>query len=75
MTFRPLVFAASFALVLSACGSVATETDTAPSAPSQYDTSFVVNTINWSACPESSSKAVECGTLEVPFDYDDPDIG
>ena len=75
MTFRPLVFAASFALVLTACGSVATETETAPSALSQYDTSFVVNTINWSACPESSSKEVECGTLEVPFDYDDPDIG
>ena len=75
MTFRPLVFAASFALVFTACGSATTETETAPSAPSQYDTSFVVNTINWSACPESSSKQVECGTLEVPFDYEDPDIG
>ena len=75
MTFRPLVFAASFALVFTACGSATTETETAPSAPSQYDTSFVVNTINWSACPESSSKEVECGTLEVPFDYDEPEIG
>jgi len=75
VTFRPLVCAASFALALTACGSATTETETAPPAPSQHDTSFVVNTINWSACPDSSSTAVECGTLEVPFDYNNPDIG
>ena len=75
MTFRPLVFAASFALVFTACGSATTETETAPLTPSQYDTPFVVNTINLSACPDSTSNSVECGTLEVPFDYNDPDIG
>ena len=73
--FLGLLVALCVIVALAACGSATTETETAPSAPSQYDTSFVVNTINWSACPDSSSTAVECGTLEVPFDYDEPEIG
>jgi pimeloyl-ACP methyl ester carboxylesterase len=38
-------------------------------------TEFVVNPIEWKACEGSTSTEVECGNIEVPFDYSDPDQG
>src|SRR5687768_5270723 len=34
-----------------------------------------VGTIEWSACTGPGSGADECGTLDVPLDYDDPAAG
>jgi pimeloyl-ACP methyl ester carboxylesterase len=34
-----------------------------------------VNPIEWNACDGSTSTKVECGNIEVPFDYANPDQG
>jgi pimeloyl-ACP methyl ester carboxylesterase len=74
MTFRPLAFAATLALTISACGSSSSSTDT--TAPSLDNTTeFVVNPIVWTACDGSTNTEVECGNIEVPFDYADPEQG
>jgi len=74
MTFRPLVFAVTLALTITACGSSSSSTDT--TAPSLDNTTeFVVNPIVWTACDGSTNTEVECGNIEVPFDYADPEQG
>jgi pimeloyl-ACP methyl ester carboxylesterase len=74
MTFRPLAFAVTLALTITACGSSSSSTDT--TAPSLDNTTeFVVNPIVWTACDGSTNTEVECGNIEVPFDYADPEQG
>jgi pimeloyl-ACP methyl ester carboxylesterase len=74
MTFRPLAFAVTLALTIAACGSSSSSTDT--TVPSLDNTTeFVVNPIEWTACDGSTNTEVECGNIEVPFDYADPDQG
>jgi pimeloyl-ACP methyl ester carboxylesterase len=74
MTFRPLVFAVTLALTTTACGNSSSSSDT--TAPSLVSTTeFVVNPIDWKACDGSTSTEVECGSIEVPFDYTDPEQG
>jgi pimeloyl-ACP methyl ester carboxylesterase len=74
MTFRPLAFAVTLALTITACGSSSSSTDT--TVPSLDNTTeFVVNPIEWTACDGSTNTEVECGNIEVPFDYADPDQG
>ena len=59
-------------LVLVGCGSngssnPATTISTGPYVPANFD---------WKACDESASTtSVQCGTLEVPFDYNNPSAG
>ena len=59
-------------LVLVGCGSngssnPATTISTGPYVPANFD---------WKACDESASTtSVQCGTLEVPFDYNNPSVG
>jgi pimeloyl-ACP methyl ester carboxylesterase len=74
MTFRPLAFAVTLALTITACGSSSSSTDT--TVPSLDNTTeFVVNPIVWTACDGSTNTEVECGNIEVPFDYANPDQG
>jgi pimeloyl-ACP methyl ester carboxylesterase len=74
MTFRPLAFAVTLALTITACGSSSSSTDT--TVPSLDNTTeFVVNPIEWTACDGSTNTEVECGNIEVPFDYADPEQG
>jgi pimeloyl-ACP methyl ester carboxylesterase len=74
MTFRPLAFAVTLALTITACGSSSSSTDT--TVPSLDNTTeFVVNPIVWTACDGSTNSEVECGNIEVPFDYADPEQG
>lgn len=72
------------ALFIAACGSTSTTRPTtlggATSNTSSSTTPFVAQPIDWKACkadatgtPETSQ--VTCGYLEVPFDYDNPDLG
>ena len=61
-------------LSLAACGGTSTSSDTTAN-PLNTTTEFVVNPIEWKACDGSTSKEVECGNIEVPFDYADPDQG
>jgi pimeloyl-ACP methyl ester carboxylesterase len=74
MTFRPLAFVVTLALTITACGSSSLSTDT--TVPSLDNaTAFVVNPIEWNTCEGSTNTEVECGNIEVPFDYADPEQG
>jgi len=74
MTFRPLATVVTLALTITACGNSSSSTDT--TTPSLDNaTAFVVNPIEWNTCESSTSTEVECGNIEVPFDYSDPDKG
>ena len=83
---RLAALAAVGALALAACGEriiVGSSSDTAPdggpaavpttteAAPTPADAPD--GTIDWSPC--TAGGTLECGTLEVPYDYDDPGIG
>jgi len=61
-------------LALSACGGSSTSSDTTVNLLDTA-TSFVVNAIEWKPCDGSKSTEVECGNIEVPFDYSNPDQG
>jgi pimeloyl-ACP methyl ester carboxylesterase len=74
MTFRPLAIAATLALTISACGNSSSSSDTTAN-PLDTTTDFVVNPIEWKPCDGSTSTQVECGNIEVPFDYADPEQG
>jgi pimeloyl-ACP methyl ester carboxylesterase len=74
MTFRPLAVAAILALTVSACGSSTSSSDASVNSLNTT-TDFIVNPIEWKACDGSTSSEVECGSIEVPFDYADPEQG
>ena len=74
MTFRPLALAATLAIIVSACGNSSSSSDNFAN-PLDTTTAFVVNPIEWTACDGSTSTEVECGNIEVPFDYANPDQG
>jgi pimeloyl-ACP methyl ester carboxylesterase len=74
MTFRPLAIAAALALTISACSNSSSSSDTSAN-PLDTSTEFVVNPIEWKPCDGSTSTQVECGNIEVPFDYADPEQG
>ena len=74
MTFRPVALAATLALTIAACGNSSSSSD-ATANPLDTTTEFVVNPIEWKACDGNTSTEVECGNIEVPFDYADPDQG
>jgi len=61
-------------LSLAACGGTSSSSD-ATTNPLNTTTEFVVNPIDWKACDGSTSTEVECGSIEVPFDYTDPEQG
>ena len=61
-------------LSLAACGGTSTSSDTTAN-PLNTTTEFVVNPIVWTACDGSTNTEVECGNIEVPFDYADPEQG
>jgi pimeloyl-ACP methyl ester carboxylesterase len=61
-------------LSLAACGGTSTSSDTSVN-PLNTTTDFIVNPIVWSACDGSTDTEVECGNIEVPFDYADPEQG
>ncbi len=74
MTFRPLATVVTLALTITACGNSSSSTDT--TTPSLDNaTAFLVNPTEWNTCEGSTSTEVECGNIEVPFDYSDPDKG
>ena len=74
MTFRPLAIAATLVLTVSACGNASSSSDTTTNTL-DTTTEFVVNPIVWTACDGSTNPEVECGNIEVPFDYADPEQG
>jgi pimeloyl-ACP methyl ester carboxylesterase len=74
MTFRPLAIAATLALTVAACGNSSSSSDTSVN-PLNTTTEFIVNPIVWTACDGSTNTEVECGNIEVPFDYADPEQG
>jgi pimeloyl-ACP methyl ester carboxylesterase len=61
-------------LTLSACGGNSESSDTTANSLNTA-TDFIVNPIEWKPCDGSTSTKVECGNIEVPFDYADPEQG
>ena len=74
MTFRPLAVAVTLALTLAACGNSSSSSDTTANSLNTT-TDFIVNPIEWKPCDGSTNTEVECGNIEVPFDYADPEQG
>ena len=74
MTFRPIAIAAALALTVSSCGNSTSSSDKLEN-PLNTTTNFVVNPIEWKPCDGSTNTEVECGNIEVPFDYTDPEQG
>ncbi len=67
MTFRPLAFAVTLALTITACGNSSSSSDTSVNPPNT-SADFIVNPIEWNPCDGSTNTEVECGNIEVPFD-------
>jgi pimeloyl-ACP methyl ester carboxylesterase len=65
---RMLIRTAIVAVVLGAC-STSTSSPTSSGAP-VGDLS-----IDWAPCDDTSSRILLCGTLQVPFDYENPTLG
>ena len=72
------------ALLGAACGSASTNQSTtdggATTTTSSASSQSIVQPIEWKACKADATGApatvgVTCGYLEVPFDYDNPDLG
>jgi pimeloyl-ACP methyl ester carboxylesterase len=74
MTFRPLAIAATLALTVASCGNSSSSSGTSVN-PLNTTTDFIVNPIMWTTCDGSTNPEVECGNIEVPFDYADPEQG
>ena len=60
---------------LTACGGTATTSESLPET-SASTPNFDVLPIEWEQCDDGSEpEMISCGTLEVPFDYEQPDKG
>ena len=64
-------------LVLVGCGSSGTpDSASENSATTTSAAPFVPSSFDWKACDDSASTtSVQCGTLEVPYDYNNPSAG
>jgi pimeloyl-ACP methyl ester carboxylesterase len=64
-------------LVLVSCGSSGTPNSASDNSATSTDTvSFVPASFVWKACDDSASTtSVQCSSLEVPYDYNNPSIG
>jgi pimeloyl-ACP methyl ester carboxylesterase len=65
---RMFIRTAIVAVVLGACTST-----TSPPSPS--DAPSDNQSINWTPCSDDADDTLLCGTLEVPFDYENPETG
>ncbi|MFD5316846.1 alpha/beta hydrolase, partial [Streptomyces sp. NPDC127098] len=65
----------SLALALAATAVVTTALPTAAAAtPDTVTVTVTPETVEWGPCPEEvATPRLECGTLDVPLDYRDPD--
>ena len=73
--YAPIVASGILVLTLAACSSSEQSTDDSQNT-TQSSTTFSMGGINWAACPDTAPESlVQCGNLEVPFDYDNPDAG
>ena len=73
--YAPIIASGILVLTLAACSSSEQSTDDTQNT-TQSSTTFSVGGINWAACPDTAPESlVQCGNLEVPFDYDNPEEG
>ena len=73
--FASTVISGVLVLTLAACSSTSQDAnDSENSTPSSAP--YAAGSINWATCPDAVAESVvQCGNLEVPFDYDNPDAG
>lgn len=66
----------SLVFILLSCGSSSSAGDTSTTVPTSEPPVFEVQPIEWVPCTDGTeTTTIECGTLEVPFDYGAPDEG
>ncbi|MFC8177994.1 alpha/beta hydrolase [Rhodococcus sp. NPDC057297] len=73
---RPALILAASGTVIAGCSASSTpDTDAhPPPASAAYDWTTHNEPITWSACPDNfDSTGLQCATVPVPLDYDDPD--
>lgn len=77
------------AMLMSACGSSSTPTvetldlfvddttvqSTTPAAVTTTTIPLPLSPIVWDKCSPSETKGIKCGTIKVPYSYEDPAIG
>lgn len=67
-----------YGLVVAACGSPSNDSDVSSTlaSPDSTTSEFVPQPIEWKPCPNAAATSnISCGSIEVPFDYDNPDQG
>ena len=63
-------------LVLASCGASQAVDQVETTTTSLQQTPFTPEPIEWQECDDGSDiESIECGTLEVPFDYEQPEEG
>ncbi|MFM8907980.1 MAG: hypothetical protein ACKOIZ_10300, partial [Actinomycetota bacterium] len=55
-------------------GANVTESPTSPDGSNEIDTAQP-GTISWESCSAGPTGTYECGYLDVPFDYENPEVG
>lgn len=75
MSVRSRLLCVASAVVIASCGGGAS--GPSPSEPAATETSNPAYgaSITWRTCPTSFAEGDECGTIKVPYSYDDPSIG
>ncbi|MEO5974256.1 MAG: hypothetical protein ABIQ38_03495, partial [Ilumatobacteraceae bacterium] len=65
-------------VVLAACGSSSDDSGSSTTlvSPDTIPTEYVPQPIEWRTCDSAAAPSnITCGFIEVPFDYDNPDLG
>lgn len=75
LRFTTAITCGALVLALAACTSSDQSNNDAQNT-SESSTPYAAGSINWAACPDTAPESVvQCGNLEVPFNYDNPDAG
>lgn len=65
----------AFAVLFTSCGGASPSSESTTTTSTEIPT-YQVQPIEWSECDDGSEiTLISCGTLEVPFDYEQPDKG
>ena len=73
---RRLLVGLAASVVVASCSTTDTDTSTTDGATQSTQSPYLPSTLVWSACDGAEAEStVECSTLEVPYDYEDPAKG
>lgn len=75
MSLRSRVLCIASVLVLAACGGESSTPDSTTALTPGSSAVPYSATITWKACATGFAEGDECGSIKVPYSYDDPSIG